>query len=134
MIILHLDLHTFPEVLTGEFVDQSKAFFTGDHFLYSHDLNVIIIQGWYVGRKLMLVTLRVKRINRHLQIILTKVNFKKWKKFEEGIFKNWKFYPEALNLFNYGLDLHLFMNFFTKKIPLRTTWLTLFSCLIYGRK
>ena len=82
----------------------------------------------------MLVTLRVKRINRQLQIILTKVNLKQWKKFEEGIFKNWKFYPEALNLFNYGLDLHLFMNFFTKKIPLRTTWLTLFSCLIYGRK
>ena len=117
----------------GEFVYQSKAFFTGDHFLYSHDLNVLFRDG-IVGRSLMLVTLRVKRINRHLQIILTKVNFKKWKKFEEGIFKNWKFYPEALNLFNYGLDLHLFMNFFTKKIPLRTTWLTLFSCLIYGRK
>ena len=51
------------------------------------------------------------------------------KKIEEGIFKNWKFY-----LFNYGLDLHLFMNFFTQKIPLRTTWLTSFSCLIYGCK
>ena len=44
MHILHPDLHTFPEVLTGEFVDQSKASFTGDHFLYSHDLNVLFIR------------------------------------------------------------------------------------------
>ena len=69
MHILHPDLHTFPEVLTGEFVDQSKASFTGDHFLYSHDLNVLFRDD-IVGRNLMLVTLRVLRVKRHLQIIL----------------------------------------------------------------
>ena len=40
MNILHTVLYTFPKVLTGEFVNQSKASFIGDHFLYSHDLNV----------------------------------------------------------------------------------------------
>ena len=38
--ILHTTLYTSPKVLTGEFVYQSKASFVGDHFLYSHNLNV----------------------------------------------------------------------------------------------
>ena len=42
----------------GEFVYQSKASFVGDHFLYSHDLDVRF-RGDIEGRNLMLVTLRV---------------------------------------------------------------------------
>ena len=42
----------------GDFVHQSKASLVGDHFLYSHDLNM-----WFradiVGRNQMFVTLRV---------------------------------------------------------------------------
>ena len=38
--ILHTVFYTFPKVLKGEFVYRSKASFVGDHFLYSHDLNV----------------------------------------------------------------------------------------------
>ena len=46
----------------GDFVHQSKASLVGDHFLYSHDLNM-----WFradiVGRNQMFVTLRVSRVN-----------------------------------------------------------------------
>ena len=46
----------------GEFVLQSRASLVGDHFLYSHDLNV-----WFRGdiawRNWMLVTLRSQRVN-----------------------------------------------------------------------
>ena len=52
----------FPRCWQGEFVIQSKVSLPGDHFLYSHDLNV-----WFrsdiVGRNEKLVTLRVKRVN-----------------------------------------------------------------------
>lgn len=45
----------------GEFFDQPKAFLIGDHFLYSHDLNV-----WFRGdaarRNYTLVTLRGQRV------------------------------------------------------------------------
>ena len=39
----------FPKYRQGEFVYRSKAFFVGDHFLYSHDLNVWF-RGNNVGR------------------------------------------------------------------------------------
>ena len=40
--ILHLDMFSihFPRSWQGEFVKQSGASLAGDHFLYSHDLNV----------------------------------------------------------------------------------------------
>ena len=50
------------------------------------------------------------------------------KKFEQEIFKKMQVYPEALNLFNYGLDLHLFMNIFTKIIPIEDYMAYYFKC------
>ena len=46
----------------GEFVYQSKASSVGDHFLYSNDLYVWF-RGDILRRNLMLVTLRVLRVN-----------------------------------------------------------------------
>ena len=47
---------------------------------------------------------------------------------------SWKFYPEALSLFNYGLDSHLFMNLFTKVIPIED-YMAYFNCFRkYGSK
>ena len=62
--IFHTVLHTFPKVLTGRICWTVKSFLVGDHFLYSHDLNV-----WFRGvierRNLMLVTLRVKGLKKN---------------------------------------------------------------------
>ena len=45
----------------GEYVKQSRASLVGDHFPYSHDLNVWF-RGDIVGRNYMLVTLRSQRV------------------------------------------------------------------------
>ena len=50
MHILHTVLIYFVRCWQGEFVYRLKASFVGDHFLYSHDFNVI--QGWYCREKL----------------------------------------------------------------------------------
>ena len=64
-----LALMHFLRCWQGEFVYQSKASFVGDHFLYSQDLNVWF-SGDNVGRNLMLVTLRVLRVNILRKIFL----------------------------------------------------------------
>ena len=40
------------------------------------------------------------------------------KKVWTGNFQNWKFSSEVLSLFKQGLELHLFMDLFTKIIPI----------------
>ena len=37
---LHTVLYTFPKVLTGRIVEQSRPTLVSDHFLYYHDLRV----------------------------------------------------------------------------------------------
>ena len=48
--ILHTVLYTFPKVLTRRICLTIKASQVGDHFLYSHDLNVCF-RGDSDGRK-----------------------------------------------------------------------------------
>ena len=49
-----------PMVLTGEFVHQSRGFFSdGDHFLYSFEINVLLNRD-IVRKILMLVTLGLR--------------------------------------------------------------------------
>ena len=57
MFSIRLSIH-FLRCWQREFVYQSKTSFVCDHYLYSHDLNVWF-RGDFVGRNLMLVTLRV---------------------------------------------------------------------------
>ena len=60
MHILHTVLYTFPKVLIRR-VFQSRASLVGNHFLYSHDLNV-----WFrwdiVRRNWILITLKGQRV------------------------------------------------------------------------
>ena len=60
MHILHTVLYTFPKVLTRRICLTNKSL-VGDHFLYSHDLNV-----WFrddiVRRNLMVATLRDQQV------------------------------------------------------------------------
>ena len=57
MNILHAVLYTFFKVLIRIICLTIKSFLNGDHFLYSHDLNVRFI-GDIVRRNLMLITPR----------------------------------------------------------------------------
>ena len=57
MHILHTVLYTFPKEVTRRVCLTIKNFFSGDHFPYSHDLNVRF-KGGIVGRIWMQVTLR----------------------------------------------------------------------------
>ena len=55
--ILNTVLYTFPYVLNGEFVEQSRVSSVVGHFLYSIDLNVSF-RGDIVRRNRMLVNHR----------------------------------------------------------------------------
>ena len=57
MYILNTVPYTFPYVLNGEFVEQSRVSSVVGHFLYSIDLNVSF-RGDIVRRNRMLVTYR----------------------------------------------------------------------------
>ena len=64
--ILCTVLYTFPEVWTRRIFEKSTFSLVGDHFLYSHDLNVWF-KGETVRRNKMLVTLWRKRIKAFYQ-------------------------------------------------------------------
>ena len=57
-LILHSVLHTFPVVLSGRICLTIWASLLGDHFPYSHDLNVWFNSG-YCKEKLDAITLKV---------------------------------------------------------------------------
>ena len=64
--ILCTVLYTFPEVWTRRIFEKSTFSLVGDHFLYSHDLNVWF-KGETVRRNKMLVTLWSKRVKAFYQ-------------------------------------------------------------------
>ena len=61
-----------PRCWQGEVLYQSRASLVGDHFLYSHNLNVWF-RGDIVGRNLMLVIFGGQRIKTRKHIIFSTV-------------------------------------------------------------
>ena len=62
MHILHTVLYTFLKGLKKEFVLKFESFWAADHFLYSHDLNVLFSAD-ILGRNSVPVPLRGQRAN-----------------------------------------------------------------------